>query len=89
MELLSSWVKGFFDFFHYTAADSGSKVIYGGSVAGGGTSAMIQPQMEQPLVWLLPYVPLIAVSIAFLKLAFDFFKWWIERGEKPITKAGR
>lgn len=88
MELLKAWVKGAFDFLHYTAADSGSKIVYGGSAAGGSTSVMVQPQTEQSLSWLLPYVPLIAVSIAFLKLAFDFLKWWVERGEKTAIKTG-
>lgn len=76
-------LKEFFLFFKYTAQDAGSKVIYSSSATGAATSKAVTASPEQPLLWLLPYVPLMAIVIAALKLVFDFYKW---RSERDIRK---
>jgi hypothetical protein len=75
------FLKQTFLFFKYTLHDAGSKLIYSGTVTGAATSQAIPADEvpNEPLLWLLPYVPLMAVVIAALKLTFDFYKWRIER----------
>lgn len=72
-------LKEFFLFFKYTVHDAGSKVIYSSTATGAATSKAVIADPDQPLMWLLPYVPLMAIIIAALKLAFDFYKWRSER----------
>lgn len=71
-------IKNIFSFLKFTVQESGSKIIYGGSIGGGATSRAVQVE-DMPLDWLLPYAPLIGLTIALLKLIFDFIKWRYER----------
>lgn len=82
------WLKSLFDFTRFTFSEANSKTIYVASGTGGATAQAVPVRESFSLDWLLPYVPLIAVSIAFLKLVFDFYRWRVEREQKAIAKLG-
>ncbi len=83
------WLKSLFDFARFTLSEANSKTIYVASGTGGATAKAVPTGEGFSLDWVLPYVPLIAVSIAFLKLVFDFYRWRVEREQKATAKSGR
>lgn len=66
-------INQIFSFLKFTASTDGSKVVYGGSGSGGVTASKVHLDNDAFLSWLLPYVPLIAVAVALLKLSFDLY----------------
>ena len=72
-------LRELFAFIQYTAGNAGSKVIYGSSATGAATSKAVPEATDGFLSGILPYVPLLAVAVAALKLAFDIYKWRVER----------
>lgn len=81
MEIL----KNVGNFLKFTVSSDSSKLIYGGSLSGGASAKAVVTNSASGAEVILPYVPLIAVTVAALKLAFDIYVWFHSK-RKEVKK---